>query len=71
MTQETEKQIRSVLRKQKKLAMLANEPAERLQIYGMWAGFLAGMKLTGAITNKDYHQLYDEMVNSRNRRLLA
>lgn len=71
MTQEAEKQIRGVLRRQKKLAMLTVDPAERAEVYGAWAGFLGGMKLTGVITNKEYHQLYDEMVNSQGRKLLA
>lgn len=71
MKPEVEKQIKGVLRKQKKLVMLAVDPVERSQVYGAWAGFLAGMKLTGLISNNEYHQLYDELVGSQNRRLLA
>lgn len=71
MTVESERQISGVLRKQKKLAMLAIDPIEKAEIYGAWAGFLAGMKLTGAITNEEYHKLYDEMVNTQNRKILA
>lgn len=71
MTAEVEKQIHLVLRRQKKLAMLATDPMERAQVYGMWAGFLGGMKLSGNITNIEYNQLYDEMINSQSRKLLA
>lgn len=71
MTEDVERQLREVLRKQKKLAMKARGDIEKAEVYGAWAGFLGGMKLTGAITNKEYNQLYDEMVNSKNRKLLA
>lgn len=71
MTQESKKQIEMVMKRQKKLAMLAIDPSERSQIYGVWAGFLGGMKLTGAITNKEYQKLYDEMVSLIDKKLLA
>lgn len=71
MTAEVEKQISNVLRKQKKLAMLATDSIKRAEVYGAWAGFLGGMKITGNITNDEYQQLYDEMINSQDRKLLA
>lgn len=71
MTTEVEKQISNVLRKQKKLAMLAIDPIERAEVYGAWAGFLGGLKFTKVITKEEYQQLYEEMVNSQDRKLLA
>ena len=66
MTAEVERQLRKVLRKQKKLAMMQVDPIKKAQIYGTWAGFLGGMKLVGVITNKEYHKLYDQMVKTQN-----
>lgn len=66
MTAEVEKQIRNILRKQRKLAMLAVNPIEKAEIYGAWAGFLGGMKLAGVITKKEYDVFYDELESSRN-----
>lgn len=71
MTTETKKQIDRILKKQKKLAMTFHNPVERAEIYGAWSGFLAGMRLTGAISRKEYQSYYNEMVDSENRRILA
>lgn len=66
MTKQIEKQIKGVLKRQKKLAILSIDPIERAEIYGAWAGFLGGMKLAGVITKKEYDLLYEEMINSQN-----
>lgn len=71
MTVEVERQLNGILKKQKKLAMTTHDPVERAQVYGGWAGFLAGMKLTGAITQNEYNKFYNEMMASENRKLLA
>lgn len=56
------KQIKGLIKKQKKLIRLASTDYERAVAYGVWSGFLSGMWLTGAITEDEYDCLYAEMV---------
>lgn len=63
MTEQVEKQLNMVMKRQKKIIAETENPTDKAQVYGILAGFLAGMKLTGAITPKEYKQFYDEIAN--------
>ena len=54
-----DKQLRAWIQKQK---CLINEAADqRDYIAMMWLGYLNGLRLTNAITYREYQEMYDEI----------
>ena len=56
-----EQQLRVWIQKQKRLISEATEQKDRDYIAMMWQGFLTGMRLTNAITWKEYQELSREI----------
>lgn len=57
-----EQQLRVWIQKQKRLISEATEQKDRDYIAMMWQGFLNGLRLTNAITWKEYQELSREIV---------
>ena len=57
-----EQQLRVWIQKQKRLISEATEQKDRDYIAMMWQGFLSGLRLTNAITWKEYQELSREIV---------
>lgn len=56
------KQVMGLIARQKRAIELAKTESEKAEAYGVWAGFLSGLWMTGAITGEEYDFLYAEMV---------
>lgn len=56
-----EQQLRVWIQKQKRLISEATEQKDRDYIAMMWQGFLNGLRLTNAITWKEYQELSREI----------
>lgn len=56
------RQLEGLVRKQKKIARIAKSGQERAEAFGFWAGFINGLKMTGAITQEEYIELYEDMI---------
>lgn len=57
----TEKQLESMMKKQRKLISKANTEEERAELIGFAAGFLNGMRMSKAITNEQYTEEYTKL----------
>jgi hypothetical protein len=55
------KQIRAMMASQKQLYDSAADDHERYYLAGLWIGCLNGLRLTNAITQQEYQELYNEM----------
>lgn len=65
MTDEVKSQLDKILKKQEfLLRKYANNPDEVALICGTWSGFLAGMKLTRAISYGEYISYYNELTRN-------
>lgn len=67
MADETKKQLDRILQKQKKLLRNTKSQDEQAIVCGTWSGFLAGMKLTGAIAQDEYNRYYNELLSTVQR----
>lgn len=56
-----EMQLNAWLKKNRRMAEEAKSENERDYILSIWAGFLSGLRMTNAITQKDYNAYYDEL----------
>lgn len=56
-----DKQLRAWIQKQKSLLNEATEQKDRDYISMMWLGYLNGLRLTNAITYREYQEMYDEI----------
>lgn len=52
------RQIRGFVYKQKKIIKSSKTERERAVAFGLWAGFITGLKMTGAITPEEYEALF-------------
>ena len=57
----TEKQLESMMKKQRKLISKATTEEERAELIGFAAGFLNGMRMSKAITNEQYTEEYTKL----------
>lgn len=57
----TEKQLESMMKKQRKLISKANTAEERAELIGFAVGFLNGMRMSKAITNEQYTEEYTKL----------
>lgn len=57
----TEKQLESMMKKQRKLISKANTAEERAELIGFAVGFLNGMRMSKAITNEQYTEEYAKL----------
>lgn len=57
----TEKQLESMMKKQRKLISKANTAEERAELIGLAVGFLNGMRMSKAITNEQYTEEYTKL----------
>lgn len=57
----TEKQLESMMKKQRKLISKANTEEERAELIGFAVGFLNGMRMSKAITNEQYTEEYTKL----------
>lgn len=65
MSDEVKKQLDKILQKQETLLRKhADNLDEVAFICGTWSGFLAGMKLTGAISYGEYVAYYNELMRN-------
>lgn len=55
------RQIEGFVRKQKRIISSARTMEEKMGAFGFWAGFLNGLKMTGAITCEKYGSLFKEL----------
>lgn len=55
------RQIKGIIRAQKRAIRCARTNMERAEAFGIWGGFLTGLRMTGAITKEEYEELYFEM----------
>ena len=62
-----DKQLRAFVQKQKLLISQAESEAERAIAYGLWAGFVTGLLRTKSISQKEYDELYAEIVAYQER----
>jgi type II secretory pathway component GspD/PulD (secretin) len=56
-----DKQLRAWIQKQKCLINEAADQKDRDYIAMMWLGYLNGLRLTNAITYREYQEMYDEI----------
>lgn len=54
-------QLNAWLKKNRRLVEEAKNENERDYILSIWAGFLSGLRMTNAITQRDYNAYYDEL----------
>lgn len=57
----TEKQLESMMKKQRKLISKATTAEERAELIGFAVGFLNGMRMSKAITNEQYTEEYTKL----------
>lgn len=63
MNSDTEKQLNGFIVKQKALLALEHDDIKKHLLMGVWHGFITGLKLTNAITFRDYKKCYEEIEN--------
>lgn len=55
-----ESQLNAWLAKNRRVAMEAQNGQERDYIFAMWAGFLNGLRMTNAITQREYNAYFND-----------
>jgi transcriptional regulator with XRE-family HTH domain len=60
---DTTKQVEGFVAKQKAMILSEKEEIRRNILMAMWSAFLNGLKLSSAISSKEYNKYYDEMQN--------
>lgn len=55
------RQVEGFTSKQKKIIDSAKTPTERAEAFGLWAGFITGLRITKVITQEEYKELLTEL----------
>lgn len=61
MTARREKQLNAWLNKNRRLVEETGDEKERDYIVFMWAGFLAGLRMTNTINQMEYNAYYEDL----------
>lgn len=61
MTARREKQLNAWLNKNRRLVEETGDEKERDYIVLMWAGFLAGLRMTNTINQMEYNAYYEDL----------
>lgn len=61
MTARREKQLNAWLNKNRRLVEETGDEKERDYIVFMWAGFLAGLRMTNTINQMEYNKYYEDL----------
>lgn len=59
-------QIEGLIEKQKSLINPKNSRRRNVRAYGIWAGFLNGLKINDAITHEEYKILFEKLKDFKN-----
>lgn len=60
------RQIKGFVNKQKRIIKSAKTETEKAKAFGLWAGFITGLKMTRAINQDEYEALFAELEMFKN-----